>query len=231
METFDIFDSSLNTGLTELCNPKKPTVEPTKSKFFPCVHEYDQRVISNIDLNLKTGPWIAGGAALSWYNGESAKSGDIDIFCANQDQYDTVTKQLHETPEFNCYSMFTSENAVTYTMWDTKDGIIKAEPQKIQVIKRFFPTLDDMFNSFDISICKIATDGLMFYLGATTAADIKNKRFTMRRPINNHVGARRCIKYITYGYTPEDDVYEELASITGSIDFSTYQSGDYDNAF
>ena len=58
------------------------------------VHCNDMLSVLPLNCNLTQGPWIAGGAALSWYQNKPIGKSDIDVFCRTEKQYDTLYKLL-----------------------------------------------------------------------------------------------------------------------------------------
>lgn len=230
---------------------KKPTIN------LLATHRHDRTLVDVIAPNIKTGPWIAGGAALAWYNGQPAGSGDVDIFFASKEQFDETLQRIqqafndkNEKPYFspivnggwsagdelefyassnNSVSvLFDSPNALTLsTRRLEKDG--GAIDWRIQLIrKHYFSSWQDIINMFDITVCQVVTDGMMYYLGPQTAKDIKHKKLHFTKLQSDSV--KRLIKYWSYGYEPESTLLEDLVN-NSNFDWDFESDQEYQNAF
>lgn len=191
---------------------------------FPCCHREDNEPLTLIAPTLKEGPWIAGGAALRWYQGLAVGENDIDVFCADPEQAQRV---IDEIKSYGRYSTkWESENAVTlsyYTAGATKEWTI-------QIIKRrYFISLKDVIDNFDITVCQIGTGGNEWLLGRYTARDIRERNLRMMVPLQPDA-AKRMVKYWTYGYRPVEGLLDSVR--TNPVAKTTF-SGDneYETAF
>lgn len=165
-----------------------------EDEMYPAINYKDRYPVSVICPNINDGPWIAGGAPICWYNNSSVELQDIDVWCKNKEQEIAVIKRL--TENFATIQLST-RNAVTF--------ILRQDDQhswKIQVItKQCFESIRELFDYFDITVCKIATDGGRFYFaddGVVRDLNSKTLRFVTEQRIN----AQRMMKYIFYGYKP-----------------------------
>ena len=61
---------------------------------FPTVHRADNEPVNLIWPDIDHGPWIAGGAALRWYQGLPVGENDIDVFCADTKQAADVIENI-----------------------------------------------------------------------------------------------------------------------------------------
>ncbi len=160
---------------------------------FPCVHRDDSEPLSIIWPDLKQGPWIAGGACLRWYQGQPVGESDIDIFCSSQEQAQSI---IDEIKGYGRYSTkYESDNATTLS-YHGKDS---SKTWTLQVIKRrYFTSLKEVIDNFDISVCQIGTAGNDWLLGSNTARDIRERNLRMNMPLQPDA-AKRMVKYWTYG--------------------------------
>jgi hypothetical protein len=194
------------------------------SVIYPTIPRKDNEPVAIIEPDLKRGPWIAGGAALRWYQGQTVGHNDIDVFCRDTLQAQEVIDRVKSYGRFTV--KYESDNAVTMDYWDrSTDG-----RWTIQIIRRrFFPDLQAVIDSFDISVCQIGTVGAEWYLGKDTARDIRerNLRFTGNLQPD---AAKRLVKYWTYGYRPVDGLIDGVMNNPeGRWKFDL--SEDYNNAF
>lgn len=193
---------------------------------FPTVHKADSEPLNLIWPDIKHGPWIAGGACLRWYQGQPVGENDIDVFCANAKQAAEVIDRIKSYGRFSV--KFESENAVTLNYWTKKDY---SNNWTIQIItRRYFGSLQEVIDNFDITVCEIGTAGNEWIMGASTARDIRERNLRFKMPLQPDA-LKRLTKYWAYGYRPVDGT---LAAIQNNPN-AKWQFGseteDYQNAF
>lgn len=180
------------------------------------IPDKNRDIVQLINPNMETGPWIAGGAPLRWSQGLLCRS-DVDVFFRSKEQYDRTKAKIDKLMDGVGLSggvsiRFQSENAITYSFIDCTG---QSSPFKLQLIyKNFYNTVYDIFENFDITVCKVAVGiekgVLNFKYGETAYMDIKNKILRLSdRDINENV-IRRIIKYIGYGYIPEKGLMDRI---------------------
>ncbi len=190
----------------------------------PCCHYDDQEPMTIIWPDLKHGPWIAGGASLRWYQGMPVGESDIDIFCHSPKQAQQVIDSIKSYGRFS--TKHESDNATTLSYHD-KEG---KKYWTLQVIKRrYFNSLQEVIDNFDISVCQIGTGGQEWLMGVTTARDIRERNLRMNYPLAPDA-AKRLAKYWTYGYRPVDNLVQEIINNPDSLK-EFLIDGDYENAF
>lgn len=196
--------------------------EPILHKY-ATVHTDDTEAVSVVNPNLEKGPWIAGGACLRWYQNQPVGESDIDVFCANAKQAADVIESVKSYGRFT--TKYESENAVTLDYWD-KDS----KRWTIQVItRRYFSSIDEVINSFDMTVCEIGTCGNEWHLGSFTARDIREKNLRFKIPLQPDA-LKRLTKYWTYGYRPVEGLIEAVQE-NPVARWSFSQEEDYNNAF
>lgn len=179
--------------------PGKP-----ENKNYPLVFDDDQEPV-RIICPTTQGPFIAGGACLQWFQDKPVGWSDIDIFCVDMNQFNELRQRLYT--QSSCQEKYNTENASTLTFISKKN---KMRNWTIQIIsKRFYDGLEDVVNSFDISVCQIGTDGTNWVMGEHTASDIRNKVLRMNYPLQPQA-AKRLVKYCAYGYRPVDGLIENI---------------------
>lgn len=214
----DIFDAV--TWESSSISSRSVTVQK-----FETVHQDDYEPVSIIEPDLNRGPWIAGGAVLRWYQGQPVGESDIDVFCRDKVQ---ATKLIDRIKNYGTFSVkFQSENAVTLSH-SNKDDYTKC--WTIQVItRRYFNTLDDVIQSFDISVCEIGTAGNEWKMGDQTARDIREKNLRFKLPLQPDA-PKRLTKYWTYGYRPVEGTIDSICQ-NPDTRWSFSHEEDYNNAF
>jgi hypothetical protein len=199
--------------------------KPADVVHFPCVHRDDSEPVTLIWPDAKHGPWIAGGAPLRWWQGQSVGENDIDVFCANAKQAEDVIERIKDYGRWQ--RKFDSDNATTLSYW-AKDNVSKT--WTIQVIKRrYFGSLQEIIDNFDMTVCEIGTGGNEWLLNKHTARDIRERNLRMKLPLQPDA-LKRVVKYWTYGYRPVDGVLEAVQNNPiAKWEFASDE--DYNNAF
>lgn len=193
---------------------------------FPTIHKEDNEPLNLIWPHPEKGPWIAGGAALRWYQGLPVGESDIDIFCANAKQATDIIDEIKSYGRH--YVKYQSENAVTID-YHNKESYAKKWTLQI-ITKRYFSSLQEVIDNFDISVCQIGTDGNSWTLGPTTARDIREKNLRMRMPLQPDA-LKRLTKYWTYGYRPVDGLLDAIQNNPTANWMFNAETEDYQNAF
>jgi hypothetical protein len=201
---------------------------------YMCIPEIDSPLADIIQPNLETGPWIAGGAALQWFQGLPVKSHDVDVFFRDTEQYEALYDNIIHvrgyTKHFSQVKLFVSENAETFRVYlDTTDKQQKQQEWKVQLIKHFVPNVNDLLKRFDISVCKIATDCKKFKIMPGTVQDIYNKRLRFPQGMKPD-SLKRLIKYYGYGYKPDPELWQKVFEVEGAITNFKQDHGEYNNA-
>lgn len=176
---------------------------------YSTVHRDDCEPVSIIDPDIDKGPWIAGGAALRWYQGHPVGNSDIDVFCRSPQQASKLFDRIKEYGRFHI--KFKSENAITIE-YHKKDDF--SSIWTIQIItKRFFNSMKEVIDSFDITVCEIGTCGTEWVMNPQTARDIRERNLRFKLPLQTDA-PKRLTKYWTYGYRPVEGTIEQICKAT-----------------
>jgi hypothetical protein len=168
----------------------------------PLIHKDDRRLVGNfLKPNLEQGPWIAGGAPLRWYQNLSVGDHDIDVFFANQQQFDELSEIV--TKRLSGYILFNSEHALTLKAY------VNNLDYKVQLIKKFRPSLADLLDNFDITVCKIATDGEYWVKGQDFDRDLAARALVLHNELRPD-SIKRVVKYMLYGYEPSNELLDQI---------------------
>lgn len=221
---FDLYFSNPADDFTQIDTWKSGGIEKPLTNRYRIAHSSDQEPVNIIKPNWQTGPWIAGGAVLRWYQNQPVGESDIDIFCSSAQQADAVIQAIKSYGRYT--TKFESENAITlsYTSHDGNQNWV------LQVIKRrFFNSPKDIIDNFDISVCKLATDGHTLELGENTAKDVREKNLRFQMPLQPDA-LKRLTKYWTYGYRPVEGTIESIQN-NPVAKWHFNSDEDYHNAF
>jgi hypothetical protein len=193
---------------------------------FPTIHKDDSEPMSVIWLDINRGPWVAGGACLRWYQNQPVGESDIDVFCANAKQAADTIDRIKSYGRYNV--RFESENAVTLDYWSKEDY---NKRWTIQIItRRYFSSLEEVINNFDISVCEVGTAGNEWKLGPFTARDIRERNLRFKLPLQPDA-LKRLVKYWTYGYRPVEGTITAVQSNPNAKWHFNAETEDYQNAF
>jgi len=211
----DLFTASVETG-------------PIHAIPYKTVHTDDREAVTLVEPNYKDGPWIAGGAPLRWWQGKPVGESDIDIFCRDAVQADEVITRIKNTGRSQ--TRYESENATTISYWPKTNNGAFSKRWTLQIIKRrYFKSLKEVIEGFDITVCEIGTCGNEWELGETTARDIRAKVLNFNEPLQQDA-LKRLVKYWVYGYTPLPGTIEAIQNNPDSKWKYSFEE-DYANAF
>ncbi len=215
-----LFENLEIVSNTDTVQFSKDTVAIQK---FATVHPDDHEPVTIIGPDLKDGPWIAGGAALQWYQGRPVLHSDIDVFCSSEQQIQDLLNDFYSRDHTKKWS---SDNAETFDYNRRSDY----KSWRIQIIKRrTFKSIQDVINSFDISVCQVATAGNEYIMGPHTIEDIRTKKLRMKMPLQADA-VKRYTKYVCYGYIPDPDLCKQIVENSESK-WNFNMQEDYNNAF
>ena len=152
------------------------------------------------------GPWIAGGSLHRPYRNLPLVDSDVDVFFKNKEQLDKFLFDIKvyalRTGKYKTSSYIVSEwhhtIVVSYMNYDWK----------IQCVSfKYFESIQDLFKSFDINICRIAYDGDNVVYEQNVFDQIKNNKLKFNVDSINYpsVTLKRLVKYIKMGYDVEDE--------------------------
>ncbi len=192
---------------------------------FATIHKADSEPATIIWPDDRNGPWIAGGACLRWYQGLPVGESDIDVFCRDQAQAQQVIDDIKSYGRFSV--KFESENAVTLEHHAKGDW---TRSWTIQIItRRYFKSLQEVIDNFDITVCQVGTGGNSWLLNAQTARDIRERNLRFRMPLQPDA-PKRLTKYWVYGYRPVEGTLEAICN-NPNTRWSFREDEDYQNAF
>jgi hypothetical protein len=222
MRDTSVIFRELDFSLTDTSIDSKRPVEILD---YPVIHKDDLEPVSIIQPDLEHGPWIAGGACLQWYQEQSVGENDIDVFCSSAAQARQVIDRIKSYGRFQV--KYESDNAVTI-QYNCKHDYIKSWTLQI-ITRRFFNSVEDVINNFDISVCEVGTGGQEWIVGNFTARDIRERNLRFKLPLQPDA-AKRMVKYWVYGYRPVDGVMDAVRH-NPIAKWKFTQEEEYNNAF
>lgn len=172
-----------------------------------------------INLNIKTGPWIAGGSVLKLIQGKPLDTSDIDIFFPSPELFDKYRQLLDVIvdskerttfiPNYGKPNSLTSKGRLRSGVSQiSKHQTSKAYTYSlniatIQIIKRqYYQTVGALLGDFDFTVCMFATDGTQIAYFPQGLIDAKNMNLRIHRIHKDSILVHRFYKYLANGYTP-----------------------------
>ena len=155
---------------------------------------------------------MAGGACIKWFNSQTIGHSDIDIFCRSADQAIAVLTRIKN---YNRYEIIViTDNATTLKYFSV------TEPGRFWILQvitvKYFTSIQEVIDGFDISVCQIATAGNEWVLGEGTAKDLHTKTLRFVGPLKG-CSLKRMIKYWTYGYEPSTSTIAAIQESPNTI--------------
>lgn len=166
------------------------------------IDDNDWGLLTYLKLQLH-GAVIAGGAAARFYQKKKIEHEDVDIWFETEENFKHYKDNINKFVD-SVLSVIDTDNAITYTV------IICQKEYRIQLIKRFYPTIEELLDSFDISVCQVATDGDRWFLGRHFAKDLKDHKLRIVKYHPNIL--KRLFKYWSYGFHPDDETLRQILS-------------------
>lgn len=143
-----------------------------------------------VNLDLDTGPWIAGGCLTSLFQNRNLEQSDIDIFCQTGFSFRRAVNQVKKQGMVE-----TRDSSTAKTFRNGSNGF------ELQIIKFEHHTLSELLQSFDFTIVKAATDGKTLVYHPRFFEDLKNYSLRLDHPITNKSRmASRVVKYANKGF-------------------------------
>lgn len=176
-----------------------------------------------LNLNLKTGPCLAGGMLRKLHNSEQPGESDWDIWFASETQFQQAYKKLNELN--SAYKVHESDNAVTFIIQDNT-------AYKVQIIKKnFYNSAQEVIDNFDFTVTQLVSDGEQIIAGKYTYRDLATKTLRLTSPtmINRPGIFARIVKYVSYGYKIDAELAELINNNRHIIAHSKFQNNDYDD--
>ena len=153
------------------------------------------------------GPWIAGGMPRQMIIGERDFN-DIDVWFSDRRQMEFARNALNETYGSRFWLEHNSDNAETYRVDDFKVQLIK---------KKFFNSIDEVFDGFDFTCCQLAVDENLQIYGPGIE-DAISRRLRIHR-LNKDSFLARYAKYVGYGYTMPNEEFLDWINKTNDINY------------
>jgi len=152
----------------------------------------------------ENGPWIAGGCLHRTYRKLPLTNADIDVFFKNKEQFEQFVSAISLTSLFSGYTI----ESTIYSEWHCTLTIKYMDVDwKIQCVTfKYFDSIEELFKSFDINVCRIAYDGtnVVYEDGILNQINNNKLKFNEGSIYYPSVTLKRLVKYVKMGYDIED---------------------------
>ena len=152
----------------------------------------------------ENGPWIAGGSLHRTYRKLPLTNADVDVFFKNKEQFEKFVYDLSVSSVTAGYNI----ESTIYSEWHCTLTIKYMDVDwKIQCVTfKYFDTIEALFKSFDINVCRIAYDGTNVVYGENVLNEINNNKLKFNEGSIYYpsVTLKRLVKYVKMGYDIED---------------------------
>jgi len=152
----------------------------------------------------ENGPWIAGGSLHRTYRKLPLTNADVDVFFKNKEQFEKFVYDLSVSSVTAGYNI----ESTIYSEWHCTLTIKYMDVDwKIQCVTfKYFDTIEALFKSFDINVCRIAYDGtnVVYEDGILNQINNNKLKFNEGSIYYPSVTLKRLVKYVKMGYDIED---------------------------
>ena len=152
----------------------------------------------------ENGPWIAGGSLHRTYRKLPLTNADVDVFFKNKEQFEKFVYDLSVSSVTAGYNI----ESTIYSEWHCTLTIKYMDVDwKIQCVTfKYFDTIEALFKSFDINVCRIAYDGTNVIYGENILNEINSNKLKFNEGSIYYpsVTLKRLVKYVKMGYDIED---------------------------
>jgi len=145
--------------------------------------------------------WLAGGALRRMITGAKMDS-DFDFFFRSKEKFDEFYVGIKSDKNIKIKSETKNEfNLKLVVDILAEDGSILYEGIIYQLISiQYYDKVESLLDSFDFTLCQLATDGEEFYCSDFALWDIANKRIVVNKITYPVASLRRMFKYANQGY-------------------------------
>lgn len=157
---------------------------------------------------LKNGAILAGGSILAHFD-TTYSVRDLDIFFIRSPYVVDTTKEIDrvenqlEGAGYACIETSLTGLVKTYQRKNNLGETVNLHTPTIQVIRRTFPTIFKLFESFDLCLCQMAFDGTQIIRTKKAAYNLRDKKITVNNISRPYNTLQRLIKYKDRGFNIE----------------------------
>ncbi len=176
-------------------------------------------------LDMKNGPWIGGGCGRKLFEGYKALGeSDIDVFFKNEDMQKWAVSFFKSAKSINGWYIKDHQESPAWNMFTAtynRDDANSLNSIKIQFLKKkFFGSVEELFDDFDFTICMFATDGYELAADQRAIDDLSRKSLVLHQKPPKPKAARLA-KYCAMGFVPTPGVVTAMFGVDTDKFFPT----------
>lgn len=138
---------------------------------------------------LNTESWLCSGSIRRLILGQDIEDGDLDFFFTSEQALLNFKSKIVGI-----------ENEKDKELNISFDKKIGDKTYKVQLIKLYYPTISELFDNFDFTLCQTGFDGSNYYFGDFSLKDIIEKKVIVNKITYPISSFRRIIKYSKQGF-------------------------------
>ncbi len=167
---------------------------------YPSVWSWVQHFRDNFPQVSPLTYWVAGGAVRNAFEGHQQPQKDVDFYCRSPEHAERLGFLLARqgwNPSFSSqYSETFTHEKISY---------------KVQIVNHTYPSIEECLAHMDWTVAQCAYAEDRFYFGDWTLQDLDSKKLRVNRlqPPGNLIP--RLVKYVQYGYSPDQDTMSEIS--------------------
>jgi hypothetical protein len=176
---------------------------------YPSVWSWVQHFRDNFPQVSPLTYWVAGGAVRNAMEGHQQPQKDVDFYCRSQalgDRDRGVERLKFLLAPLGWRPSYFSQYSETFTH--------ERIPYKVQIVHHTYESIEECLAHMDWTVAQCAYAEDHFYFGDWTLQDLesKNLRVNKLQPPRNLIP--RLVKYVQYGYTPDQGTMSEIIRST-----------------
>ncbi len=185
-------------------------------------NEYYKSLITYLSTFIdKSEFMIGGGFARRCFEDSDIGNSDVDIFFTSIIALENFRSKLNKSKNRNSFLINVFNVFKNSTLYPENRSSSYAETVhlnfenklvRIQLIKfDFFKSVEELFNSFDFTVCRFAIYNGIFYTTQESIDDLNSKslRFSKEYSMRN-CSLKRVSKYASYGFVADDDLIMKI---------------------
>jgi hypothetical protein len=157
-------------------------------QFENAVSYFNKLILDDLKKNGVKTVWVAGGSIRDYFLAEISPKTDIDLFFPDSEQAELCKKAL---VKLGAKEVFSSGNSIRY----------RYKRRVFDVVHKYFrPTPQELINTFDFTVCQLATDGTSIFHAPTTFIDLAKKQLMFNQSQFPANCIWRLTKYLMKGF-------------------------------
>lgn len=157
-------------------------------QFENAISYFNKLILDDLKKNGVKTVWVAGGSLRDYFLAEISQKTDIDLFFPDAEQAELCKKAL---VAIGAKEVFSSGNSIRF----------RHKGKVFDVVHKYFrPTPQELIDTFDFTICQLATDGEQIYHAPSTFIDLAKRQLMFNNSQFPANSIWRLSKYLMKGF-------------------------------